>query len=218
MDFNDGQFPLALYLVKILRIKIINMKTKLVNLSVALLISQLMMAQFHIGVKAGANITKVDGKSFKEQFEYGYNVGGFAEIKLSDKFSFQPEVLFNQYTSTLDSSYKSIYENVITSDQSKVKLNYLTIPLLLDYKFLGPIHLQAGPQFGILMNQDKNFLQNGEAAFKSGDFSMALGAQVKIAQFRFTGRYLIGLNNINDIDNQDKWTNQVIQLSVGIAL
>jgi len=194
------------------------MKTKLVNLSVALLISQFMMAQFHIGVKAGANITKVDGKSFKEQFEYGYNVGGFAEIKLSDKFSFQPEVLFNQYTSTLDSSYKSIYENVITSDQSKVKLNYLTIPLLLDYKFLGPIHLQAGPQFGILMNQDKNFLQNGEAAFKSGDFSMALGAQVKIAQFRFTGRYLIGLNNINDIDNQDKWTNQVIQLSVGIAL
>jgi len=194
------------------------MKTKLVNLSVALLISQLMMAQFHIGVKAGANITKVDGKSFKEQFEYGYNVGGFAEIKLSDKFSFQPEVLFNQYTSTLDSSYKSIYENVITSDQSKVKLNYLTIPLLLDYKFLGPIHLQAGPQFGILMNQDKNFLQNGEAAFKSGDFSMTLGAQVKIAQFRFTGRYLIGLNNINDIDNQDKWTNQVIQLSVGIAL
>jgi hypothetical protein len=194
------------------------MKTKLINLSVALLISQLMMAQFHIGVKAGANITKVDGKSFKEQFEYGYNVGGFAEIKLSDKFSFQPEVLFNQYTSTLDSSYKSIYENVITSDQTKVKLNYLTIPLLLDYKFLGPIHLQAGPQFGILMNQDKNFLQNGEAAFKSGDFSMALGAQVKIAQFRFTGRYLIGLNNINDIDNQDKWRNEVIQLSVGIAL
>jgi hypothetical protein len=194
------------------------MKTKLVNLSVALLISQLMMAQFHIGIKAGANITKVDGQSFKQQFEYGYNVGGFAEIGLSEKLSFQPEVLFNQYTSTLDSSYKSIYENVITSDQSKVKLNYLTIPLLLDYKFLGPVHLQAGPQFGILMNQDKNFLQNGEQAFKSGDFSVVLGAQVKLAQLRFTGRYLIGLSNINDIDNQDKWKNQVIQLSVGVAL
>jgi hypothetical protein len=194
------------------------MKTKLVNLSVALLISQLMMAQFHIGVKAGANITKVDGQSFKQQFEYGYHLGGFAEIKLSDKFSFNPEVLFSQNSSTLDSNYKSIYENVIASDQSKVKLNYLTIPLLLDYKFLGPVHLQAGPQFGILMNQDKNFLQNGEDAFKNGDFSMALGAQVKLAQLRITGRYLIGLNNINDIDNQDKWRNQVIQLSVGIAL
>src|SRR5215467_2872006 len=194
------------------------MKTKFLTLAASLLISQLMMAQFHIGVKAGANITKVDGKSFKEQFEYGYNLGGFAEIKLSDKFSFNPEVLFNQYTSTLDSNYKDIYQNVISSDQSKVKLNYLTIPLLLDYKFLGPLHLQAGPQFGILMNHDKNFLQNGEEAFKSGDFSMAVGAQVKLAQFRVTGRYLIGLNNINDIDNQDKWRNQVIQLSVGIAL
>ena len=193
------------------------MKTKLLSLAVALCISQLMMAQFHLGVKAGANITKVDGKSFKEEFNYGYNVGGFAEIVLSPKFSFQPEVLFNQYSSTLDSNYKSIYENVITSDQRKVKLNYLTIPLLLDYKFLGPIHLQAGPQFGVLMNQDKNFLQNGEEAFKNGDFSMVMGAELRLAQLRVTGRYLIGLNNINDIDNQDKWKNQVIQLSLGIA-
>jgi hypothetical protein len=193
------------------------MKTKLLSLAVALCISQLMMAQFHLGIKAGANITKVDGKSFKEEFNYGYNLGGFAQIGISPKFSFQPEVLFNQYASTLDSNYKHIYENVITSDQSKVKLNYLTIPLLLDYKFLGPIHLQAGPQFGVLMNQDKNFLQNGTAAFKNGDFSMVAGAEIRLAQLRVTGRYLIGLNNINDIDNQDKWKNQVIQLSLGYA-
>ena len=194
------------------------MKTKLVGLATALLISQLLMAQFHLGFKAGANITKVDGKSFKEEFEYGYNLGGFAEIGLGGRFSFNPEVLFNQYSSTLDSNYKAIYENVIASNQSKVKLNYLTIPLILDYKLIGPIHLQAGPQFGVLMNHDKSFLQNGENAFKNGDFSIAAGAEVKLAQLRFTGRYLIGLNNINDIDNQDKWRNQVIQLSVGIAL
>ncbi|HEY1872577.1 MAG TPA: porin family protein, partial [Chitinophagaceae bacterium] len=149
---------------------------------------------------------------------YGYNVGGFAEIGLGKKFAFEPEVLFNQYTSTLDSNYKHLYENVITSDQSKVKLNYLTIPLLIDYKFIGPIHLQAGPQFGVLMSHDKTFLENGENAFKNGDFSMVAGAQIKLAQLRITGRYIIGLNNINDIDNQDKWKNQVIQLSVGIAL
>jgi hypothetical protein len=193
------------------------MKTRLLTLALALCISQLLMAQFHLGVKAGANITKVDGKSFKEEFNYGYNLGGFAEIGLSPKFSFHPEVLFSQNSSTLDSNYKHIYENVITSDQSKVKLNYLTIPLLIDYKFLGPIHLQAGPQFGVLMNHDQNFLQNGEQAFKNGDFSMVAGAELRLAQLRVTGRYLIGLNNINDIDNQDKWKNQVIQLSLGIA-
>lgn len=193
------------------------MKTKFLTLALALLISQLMMAQFHLGIKAGTNITKIDGKSFDKEFRYGYNIGGFAEIKLGGKFSLQPEVLFNQYSTTLDSNYKSIYQDVISSNQSKVKLNYLTIPLMLDYKFLGPIHLQAGPQFGVLMSQDKNFLQNGSEAFKHGDFSLAAGAQIKLATFRITGRYLIGLNNINDIDNQDKWKNQVIQLSLGIA-
>jgi len=194
------------------------MKTKLLSLALALLISQLMMAQFHLGVKAGANIVKVDGKSFKEEFRYGYNLGGFAEIGLSPRFSFQPEVMFNQYSTTLDSNYKSIYENVIASNQSKIKLNYLSIPLLLEYKFIGPIHLQAGPQFSVLMSQDKNFLQNGREAFKNGDFSLVAGAQVKLAQLRVTGRYIIGLSNINDIDNQDKWKSQVIQLSLGIAL
>jgi len=194
------------------------MKTKFLSLIGALLVSQLMMAQFHLGVKAGANITKVEGTSFKQEFRYGYNLGGFAEIGLGSKFSFEPEVLFNQYSSTLDSNYRSIYENVIASNQSKVKLNYLTIPLLLDYKLLGPIHIQAGPQFGVLMNQDKSFLVNGRNAFRNGDFSMVAGAQIKLAQLRITGRYLIGLSNINDIDNQDKWKNQVIQLSVGIAL
>jgi hypothetical protein len=195
------------------------MKTKLiVTLAATLFISQAMMAQFHLGIKAGANITKVDGKSFKQEFRYGYSVGGFAEIGLGPKFHLQPEVLFNQYSSTLDSNYKAVYQNVISSDQSKVKLNYLSIPVLLDYKLLGPIHLQAGPQFSVLMNQNKNFLQNGQDAFKHGDFAFVAGAQIKLASFRVSGRYAIGLRNINDIDNQDKWKNQVVQLSVGVAL
>jgi len=194
------------------------MKTKLAGLVVALCISSWAMAQFHVGFKGGTNIVKVDGKSFKDEFRYGYNLGGFAEIGLGKKFSLNPEVMFNQYSTTLDSNYKNIYQGIITSNQSHVKLNYLSIPLILDYKFLGPIHLQAGPQFSILMDHDKSFLENGANAFKSGDFAMAFGAQIKLMNFRVTGRYLIGLNNINDIDNQDKWKSQVVQLSLGIAL
>lgn len=30
-------------------------------------------------------------------------------------------------------------------------------------------------------------------------------------------RYLIGLDNINKIDNKDEWKNQAIQLSLGVA-
>jgi hypothetical protein len=145
-------------------------------------------------------------------------LGGFGEIGLSRKFQLQPEVVFNQVTTTLDSNYKSVYQNVINSNQSKVKLGYLSIPILLNYKLLGPIYLQAGPQVSILMDQNKNFLQNGADAFKKGDFSMVGGVDIKLTSLRVTGRYVIGLNNINDIDNQDKWKNQAIQISLGLAL
>jgi len=196
------------------------MKTKLfLPLFVALVISQAVMAQFHIGIKGGANITKIDGVSFKDQFRYGYHIGGFAEIGLGNKFGIQPEVLFNQYSTTLDSNYKSVYQDVFNSGQSSVKLNYLSIPILLNYKLLGNfLSLQAGPQFGVLINQDKTLLQNGGDAFKKGDFSLVGGAQLKLSAIRITGRYVVGLNNINDIDNKDEWKSQGFQVSLGLAL
>lgn len=196
------------------------MKTKLLPLLAALLFSQAMMAQFHIGIKGGANIIKIDGASFKDKFNYGYHLGGFMEIGLGKKLGIQPEVLFNQYSTTIDSSFKKIYQNVFNSAfQSNIKLNYLSIPILLNYKLIGNfLSLQAGPQFGILIDQNKTLLQNGGDAFKKGEFSMLAGAQIKFSAIRITGRYGVGLNNLNDIDDKDKWTSQGFQLSLGLAL
>jgi len=195
------------------------MKAKLFSLAAAVLFSTALMAQFHIGAKAGANINKINGKSFKDEFRYGYSVGGFMEVRLSNKFVLQPEVLFNQNSTTLDSSFKNIYQGVFNSSQSKVKLNYLSIPLLLNYKLIGSfLSLQAGPQFSVLMSNNKTLLQNGGEAFKNGEFSMLGGVQVKVGAIRVNGRYAVGLNNINDIDNQDKWKSESFQLSVGLAL
>jgi hypothetical protein len=194
------------------------MKTKLAIMAVALLTMQAASAQFRLGAKAGANLVKVEGQSFKDEFRYGYHLGGFAEIGIIKKLTIQPEVLFNQYSMTLDSSFKSVYENVLRSEQTHVKLNYLTIPILLNYQLLGPIYLQAGPAFSILMDQSKNVLQNGGDAFKKGDFSMIGGAQVRISRFYLSGRYVVGLANINDIDDKEKWKSQALQLSVGLSL
>jgi Outer membrane protein beta-barrel domain len=194
------------------------MKTKLFSLFTALLITQAMMAQFHVGVKAGANVTKVDGASFKDQFRYGYHLGGFVEVRMGNKLVLQPEVLFNQYSSRLDSNYKNVYQNVFNGN-SNIKLNYLSIPILLNYKVIGSfLSIQAGPQVGILIDQSKTVLENGGKAFKDGDFSMLAGLQFKIANFRVNGRYAIGLNNISDITDDGKWKNQGFQVSVGVAL
>ncbi|HNR16562.1 MAG TPA: porin family protein [Chitinophagaceae bacterium] len=194
------------------------MKTKLLSLFAAVLFSQAMMAQFHLGVKAGANITKVDGKSFKDEFRYGYHLGGFAEIRLGNKLVLQPEVLFNQYATRLDSNYKNVYEDIFDGN-SNIKLNYLSIPVLLNYKLVGNfISLQAGPQFGILIDQNKTLLQNGGNAFKSGDLSMLAGVLVRLGPIRVNGRYAIGLNDISDIPDDNKWKSQGFQVSVGLAL
>lgn len=194
------------------------MKTKLLSLFAALLLSQALMAQFHLGIKGGANITKVDGKSFNDEFRYGYSLGGFMEVRMGNKFVLQPEVLFNQYNTRLDSNYKNVYQDVFDGN-SNIKLNYISIPILVNYKLIGSfLSLQAGPQFGILIDQNKTLLQNGGDAFKKGDFSMLGGVQFKLGAIRINGRYAIGLNDISDIGDDSNWKSKGFQVSVGLAL
>jgi Outer membrane protein beta-barrel domain len=193
------------------------MKTKLLSLFAALLFANAMMAQFHIGAKGGANISKIEGKSFKDEFRYGYHAGGFAEIGFRGRLGIQPEVLFSQYSTRTDSNFSHVYQNVLK--QGDAKLNYISIPILLSYKLVSNfLSLQAGPQFGVLINKSKTLVENGGEAFKGNDFSMVGGIQLKISSIRLDGRYVVGLNNINDIDNQEKWKSQGFQLSVGVAL
>ena len=44
------------------------MKSKIYLLIAVVFLAQTLNAQFTVGVKAGANLTKIDGKSFKEEF------------------------------------------------------------------------------------------------------------------------------------------------------
>ena len=192
------------------------MKTKLVLLVFISVLSTTAFSQgFKIGVKGGATINKLSGQSFNEQFSFGYHLGGFAEIGITKKWAIQPEVLFSQSTVDTSSSFSSVYQ---FNKMNNIKLKYLSIPLLLNFKPIKLITLQAGPQFGILMNKSNTLVQNGKAAFKGGDFSMLGGVQLNVLNFKFYGRYSIGLNNINDIDNKQQWKNQAIQLGIGVAL
>jgi hypothetical protein len=170
-----------------------------------------------LGAKLGANLNKVTGKSFNEEFDLSYHAGAFLEIDFGKKWGIQPEVYFNQATATRASTFNTIY-STNPNASTNIKLNYLSIPVLLRYNVGKMVTLQAGPQFSILMNNDKTLLQNGKEAFDNGDFAMAAGLTLNLKMLRIYGRYNIGLNNINDIDNQDKWKNQQLQLGLGLKL
>ncbi len=194
------------------------MKSFLLSAVLTLFFFSFSQAQgFGVGIKVGTNINKLKGQSFKDQFTYGYSAGIYADIKASNKWSIQPEVLFNQVSTDTSDKFSTLYQ--INADKiSKIKLNYLSIPILINYNLSKGISLQAGPQFGVLMSQNKNLLQDGKEAFKTGEFSLLGGLQLKFSSIRLYGRYAIGLNNINDIDNQDSWKNQSIQLGIGFTI
>lgn len=196
------------------------MKTKLFLSTAFMIIASFSFAQgIKLGIKGGANVGKIDGKSFKEEFKYGYHIGGFAELKVGKKFSIQPEVLWNQVNTDTSNSFRTLYKDAVDFNKlSNVKLGYISIPILLSYKVANILSLQAGPQFGILVDKGRTTLQNGTDAFKKGDFSLLGGAQINISHLRIYGRYNIGLANLNDIDNKDKWKSQGFQVGVGLAL
>ena len=192
------------------------MKTKLLILAIFCITASTLTAQkLRVGFKGGANINKLTGKSFDDEFSFGYHVGGFFSVGLGKKFAIQPEVLFNQINVDTSNNYSTVYQ---FNKVHKVQLKYLSIPILLTYKPIKYITLQAGPQFGILTNKSKSLVQNGKDAFKSGDLSMLGGVQVNISHLNIYARYAVGLSNLNDIDNKEKWKSQSIQLGVGFTL
>ena len=176
-------------------------------------------AQFiKIGPKLGANLQKIDGKSFKEGYELGYYAGVFAELKLGEKWQLQPEVLFNETKFDQSSDFRDIYRNLLSVDSvSKIKLSQLSIPITLNYRIANVLALQVGPQFSINMDKNETLLKNAGNAFTGGDFAMVGGVKFMLSKFRITGRYVLGLSNINDIDNQDEWKSQSIQLGFGFV-
>ena len=170
---------------------------------------------FHIGVKGGTNITQIQGQSFENGFKFGYSLGGFVELNLSKQWGIQPELLWNQSKTTTAYNFNQIYNGFYGQD---VTLNYLSIPILLSFKPTPLLSLQLGPQFGILMSQPSNLGDNISNAFKTGDFSILGGAQLNLGALRVGARYFIGLNNINDLSNQDTWKNQGFQLYIGVKI
>jgi outer membrane protein with beta-barrel domain len=194
------------------------MKAKLILLSLVLITitTTATYAQgFHLGIKGGANIYKIDGRSFDDEFKFAYSVGAFAEINFNKHFGIQPELLWSQTNFRTASDFNTVVPQGF--NDVKGSLNYLTIPLLLTYRPVKAISFQLGPQFGYLINQT-TIAETASDAFKKGDFSIVGGAQLNLGGLKIGARYFIGLNNISNISNTDTWKNQGFQMYVGFRI
>ncbi|MEO6669266.1 MAG: porin family protein [Ferruginibacter sp.] len=195
------------------------MKTRLfVALTIFIAITSAAFSQktVNVGIMAGTDMHKIIGKSFDEEFKFGYHAGAFLEVKVK-KIGIQPEVYFSQVNVENGNDSTSFFN---INRISKAHLSYLNIPIMLNLYFTKAVALQLGPQFGILVNQNNNGYANAENAFKSGDFSIAGGLSIKISKLRVYGRYVVGLNdkNLKSATDNSKWRSQTIHLGLGYAI
>ena len=171
----------------------------------------------HLGIKAGSNMSELTGKTFSDGLKGNFMAGAFAQINFTPTWGIQPEILFGQTTSQTSSNFSDYYE--VGIDNHEVKLSYMSIPVLITYKLPIPIlSLQLGPEFGTLLNNNTSITSSGEKAFKSGNFSMDIGAQINLLMFTGGVRYSYGFSNINNLTVGDTWKTRTVQLYLGFRL
>ncbi len=167
----------------------------------------------HAGLKAGADLHKISGTAFKDEFGLGYHIGAFAQVGFGNKINLQPEVLLSDVNTRTAYNFNEVYG---FKDISRVRLQYLNIPVLLNVELCPFLTLQAGPQFGILIDKSKSLAQNGKDDFKTGDVGAVAGLQVNLSKFNIYGRYVAGLNDVST--GVEKWKNRTVQVGIGLKL
>ena len=175
---------------------------------------------FKFGAKAGVNINKITGQSYNSGFNYNFQVGGFMQLNFSDVFGLQPEISFVQTQSEFSNDPNNVYDDLFGGGtQHKAKLNYLEVPLLLNIN-VGPskrVNLQFGPAYGGLLKQTVDSLKSNGNIYKNSDWSAIGGLWIQLPLINIGARYKLGLTNINDIDDREKWKSQAIQIFAGVT-
>lgn len=175
---------------------------------------------FHYGLKADLSFNSLHGNGLGNSFRPGFNGGVFTEYNFNKKWAIQPEVLFTLYNNKSGEDFTKYYVNSGRSaaNNTKIQLGYISVPLLLSYNVNEFLSINLGPQYNLLVYYNEDLLQNGRNAIKKNDLGIATGLTIHASQVRFYGRYVMGLSDINDIDDRYSWRTHQIQLGLGILI
>lgn len=180
------------------------------------------------GLKGGLNVSNFSGDTegidFKSRF--GFNAGGFVEIKFSEKFALQPEILYSTQGAKVDNFNLDVDGIGTVNADVAFNLAYINVPVMFKYFAAEKFSLEAGPQIGFLVSAETKTKVDGYGSskvdikdnFESIDFGLNLGAGYDFTENLSVGaRYNLGLANIAKTEEGDdsKVHNGVFSLSVG---
>jgi hypothetical protein len=172
--------------------------------------------KFSLGIKVGQNFSSVNNVQVDHNTA-SYHAGVNLHFGINDKMGIAPEIILSQTKLETTPSIINMLDGVAVSPET-YHLNYLSIPILFDFKPFHKLSLQAGPQYSILLDQKKDGIGNATMAFNNGEFAFVGGAKLNLGGFFLYGRYVVGLQNINELQDQSKWKTTQWQLGVGMSL
>ena len=139
------------------------------------------------GLKAGLNVSSLSNSDTNSKA--GFYGGVFANIPVAQDFSVQPEVL-----------YSGMGAKAKANSDVKLNMDYIAVPVMLQYNALPNLYVEAGPQFSFLVSaigKDNNGSVDVKDGFKTFDFGLGLGAGYYFTpNIGVNVRYVAGLTDV----------------------
>jgi hypothetical protein len=143
------------------------------------------------------------------EWRTGITTGFLLHVRLGEKIFIQPEYIY-----TVKKSY--------IKDSQTIKLAYLSLPLLLNYKIASKLSLLGGPQFDLLINGKR--IRNGATENITHDteernLSASIGLEYEVTRLlSLEARYLHGLIHvgIGQRSNVVEFKYEELQMRIGI--
>ena len=178
-------------------------------------------AQVHVGLKAGLNLANVRNEGqVNNKARIGFYAGGVLQSALADNLFVQPELLYSV------KGYRALA--TASTGEALVSLNYIALPVLLNYQPTEKLSLLAGPEVGFLSSAKsrlEGYTYNVSNSYRKIDLGMDLGLSYKLTNSIGADlRYNYGIKDLmhivytdqnGNINGQGKaGANQVLQLGL----
>lgn len=166
-------------------------------------------AQVRFGLKAGGNLANVDGFD-QSKMKIGVNVGPVLQVNLAKMFFLQSELLYSIKGARAESTQ--------TTNDTKLSLNYLNLPILFGYRAQN-FAIKLGPEIGRLLSAkskvDEGATTDMSEFYKDFDFGADLGLAYTFKKLAIDLRYNYGLQDLlNDVPSDQNASNRVLQFSL----
>lgn len=164
------------------------------SLAVMSLFISIANAQHTIGIKGGVNIASLSG--FEGNNRISAHAGVFLHHTINTVWCFQPELLFS-------GEGQRYIDN---GEERTLALDYIQLPLMVQYYVVPQFYLEAGPQVGVLISAqdkgDETAHLNVKDDFSAAQIALGIGAGFKASeQVIIYGRYNFGLTDVTRFDN-----------------